>query len=46
MNKPIIYLAGNMTPSPLAYDAWTERISEKLGSKFRTTHSKFKIQTR
>lgn len=40
--KPIIYLAGNMTPDPQPYNEWTHRIKEYFGSKFRTTHSKFK----
>ena len=41
-NKPIIYLAGNMTPSAENYYKWTDRISEKLEHKFRSSISEFK----
>lgn len=41
-NKPIIYLAGNMTPSAENYYKWTDRISEKLKLKFRSSISEFK----
>lgn len=41
-NKPIIYLAGNMTPSAENYYNWTDRISEKLKLKFRSSISEFK----
>ena len=41
-NKPIIYLAGNMTPSAENYYKWTDRISKKLKLKFRSSISKFK----
>jgi len=40
--KPILYLSGNMTPSPLFYNAWTERFAEKVNHKFRTTKAGFK----
>ena len=41
-NKPIIYLAGNMTPSTENYYNWTDRISKKLEHKFRSSISEFK----
>lgn len=41
-NKPIIYLAGNMTPSSENYYKWTDRISKKLEHKFRSSISEFK----
>jgi len=37
--KPIIYLSGNMTPSPLFYNAWTDRFIEKVRPRFRITKS-------
>ena len=42
MNKPIIYLAGNMTPSPDSYKKWTTEMGSKLSKKFRTSPSVFK----
>jgi nucleoside 2-deoxyribosyltransferase len=42
MSKPIIYLAGNMTPSPDYYNEWTKKISEDLEDEFRLTYSRFK----
>jgi len=42
LNRPIIYLSGNMTPSPEFYNSWTEKILHKVESKFRCTHSKYK----
>jgi len=42
MNKPIIYLAGNMTPSPESYNKWTKNIEDSLKYKFRCTASHFK----
>lgn len=41
--KPIIYLSGNMTPSPLFYNAWTDRFAEKTKPKFRLTKSNPKV---
>jgi len=35
--KPIVYLAGNMTPDPKVYNDWTEEIEEKIFSKYRCT---------
>jgi hypothetical protein len=42
MSKPIIYLAGNMTPTPVHYKEWTLRMGVSLASRYRTTESKFK----
>lgn len=41
-NKPIIYLAGNMTPDPLIYNAWTDKLSSRLTPKFRPSASNYK----
>ena len=46
MNKPIIYLAGNMSPSPKYYNIWTNRITGKLSKKFRLSPSNFKQGTK
>lgn len=45
MNNPIIYLAGNMTPTPEHYEKWTERIEKQLKGSYRTTASNFKQGT-
>lgn len=42
MNKPIIYLAGNMTPDPKIYADWVGRFTEMVSEKYRTTSSNFK----
>lgn len=42
MNKPIIYLAGNMTPDASIYNKWTNSMIETLGKKFRLSPSIFK----
>ena len=46
MNKPIVYLAGNMTPDPTFYSKWTQNLVEKLSSKFRLSPSRFKNGTK
>jgi len=41
-NKPIIYLAGNMTPSPIHYNAWTDKMVAYLERRYRCSASNFK----
>lgn len=46
MNKPIIYLAGNMTPDPKVYTNWVLNFSEDVSEKYRATFSNFKTDSK